>query len=50
VPLHYASREGRTEIVSSLLVRGADIEAKDEVECDIASYHFWHLYLNELSL
>jgi ankyrin repeat protein len=30
-PLHYAARRGHVDIVSMLLDRGADIEAKDEV-------------------
>ena len=31
-PLHYAAENGHTEVVSLLLEKGADIEAKDPVE------------------
>jgi ankyrin repeat protein len=35
-PLHDAAEEGRVEIVSLLLDRGADIQAKDEVILRVA--------------
>jgi ankyrin repeat protein len=42
-PLHFAVANGRKEIVSLLLDKGADIQSKNEV----GSYSFDRLFLRE---